>query len=241
MPEKDINRQESDVRAVETGTNITSLKRLGLHERVVSRLRDLIIRGSLAPGSKIIESRVAEQLDISRTPLREALKLLEREGLVEIRQNRGAIVVPLTHHDAMEQFEVLAELERAACEYAAKRMSKDAMRELRRLQISMEKSYQNDELNAYFKINQQIHSFIADSAKNSVLRQAHEGLLARVTRSRYFALSAPMRWDDSVSEHREILSALEARDSSGAGIAMRNHVLRTGQVISDFIQSSAAG
>ncbi len=222
-------------------TAIPGLERRGLHERVVTRLRDLIVRGELAPDSKIIEARLAQQLNISRTPLREALKLLEREGLVLIRPNRGAIVAPLTQRDTLEQFEVLAELERAACEYAAQRMTDDVLAELQRLQVALEDTYQQGKLEAYFDLNQRIHRLIAQAACNSVLVQAHDGLLARVSRSRFFALSAPSRWDDSVLEHRTILAALEARDGAAAGLAMRDHVLRTGQVISDFISTRTAG
>lgn len=222
-------------------TSIIGLERQGLHERVVAKLRNLIIRGDLGPGNKIIEVKLAHQLNISRTPLREALKLLEREGLVLIRPNRGAIIAPLTHKDTLEEFEVLAELERAACEYAAQRMTDEALNDLRRLQASLEENYQAGALEVYFKLNQRIHKIIAASACNSVLVKVHEGLLARVSRARYFALSAPARWDESVVEHRDILSALEERNGTAAGLLMRDHVLRTGHVISDFISSRASG
>jgi DNA-binding GntR family transcriptional regulator len=213
--------------------------RTGLHEEAASRLRTLIVRGSLAPGEQLNEVGLSEALGVSRTPLREALKLLAAEGLVELRLNRSAIVAPLRHEEVEELFEAVSGIERVSAELAALRMSARDIQKLKSLQERMERHHDRGELREYFELNQQIHSFIVACARNAPLKATHEALLARVERARFFALSSQGRWEESVREHRDVLRALEERDADRAGRLLAHHVHRTGDVVSGVLHANA--
>ena len=211
------------------------LRRVALHEQVATRLRDMIVHGTLRPGERISESALCDQLDISRTPLREALKTLAAEGLVELRPNRGAVIAPLRLPETLELFETIAGLERIAAEHAADRLSLAELKRLEKLHDRMEACHDAGDLRPYFACNQEIHGLIVAGAHNKVLQSTHAFLYTRMSRARYFALFAPQRWADSVTEHRRIMDALRARDGARAGAEMHAHVWRTGQIIAQVI------
>jgi DNA-binding GntR family transcriptional regulator len=217
------------------------LQRIGLHEEAAIRLRKLIVRGDLAPGVQLNEAALSQALGVSRTPLREAIKLLAAEGLIELRRNRSPVVTSLSRSEVGELFEAASGMERLAAELAATRMTSRDLQKLADFQLRMERHHQAGELRDYFEINQQVHGFIVDCARNSVLKAVHEQLLARVERARFFALSSAPRWDESAEEHRQILCALEARDAVRAGELLARHVRRTGEVVADFIHAAATG
>jgi DNA-binding GntR family transcriptional regulator len=206
-----------------------------LHEQAATRLRTLIVRGDLSPGEQLLEMDMSEALGISRTPLREALKQLAAEGLIELRLNRSAIVAPLRRAELAELFEAVSGIERCAAELAATRMAVRDVERLEALQQRIEWHHERGELRAYFEANQQIHSSIVGFARNGVLKAAHEALLPRVERARFFALSARGRWDESVREHRQILAALRAGDAERAGRLLGRHVRRTGEIVADSL------
>lgn len=214
------------------------LRRIALHERVASQLRDMIIHGTLRPGTRIAEGVLCVQLDVSRTPLREALKTLCAEGLVELRPNKGAKVAPLRQPETLELFETVAGLERIAAEHAAERLSIADLKKLERLHDRMEACHARGDLKPYFACNQSIHLAIVGGANNKILRDTHAVLHTRMSRARYAALFAPQRWSDSVDEHRRIMDALRARDATRAGIEMHAHVWRTGQIIARVIDEA---
>jgi DNA-binding GntR family transcriptional regulator len=205
--------------------------RSGLHETAAIRLRSLIVRGDLAPGEQLIEADLCGALGVSRTPLREALKLLAAEGLVQLRLNRSSIVTPIRREEIDELFEAVAGIERLGAELAAARMTLRDHEKLASLQARMERHHDAGELREYFDLNQQVHRFIIACARNSALRSTHDTLMARVERARFFALSSQERWDESVEEHRAIMRALAARDGDKAGRLLAHHVQRTGQVV----------
>ena len=214
--------------------------RSGLHEEAALRLRSLIVRGDLPPGEALVEGELCAALGVSRTPLREALKLLAAEGLVELRLNRSAIVAPIRREEIDELFEVVAGVERIGAELAAMRMTARDHDKLATLQQRMERHHDAGELREYFELNQQIHQFILGCARNAALRSTHEALMARVERARFFALSSRKRWDESVEEHRAIMRALAALDGDKAGRLLAQHVRRTGQVVNDALHADRA-
>lgn len=206
--------------------------RAGLHSQAAERLRGMIVHGALPPGTAIGEAELCAALGMSRTPLREALKLLAAEGLVELRANRSARIARLRPEETDELFEAVASIERAAAELAAQRADAGQLRRLRALQDRMERHHGRGELADYFALNQRIHLEIVAAAGNAVLAAVHGTLLARAERARLLAITASStRWDESVGEHREILAALEARDAERAGRALMRHVLRTGEAV----------
>ena len=211
--------------------------RTGLHEHAAKKLRTLIVRGDLLPGEPLLEVNLSQALGISRTPLREALKQLAAEGLVELRLNRGAVVASLRHEELAELFEAVSGIERCAAELAAIRMTAQDVERLEVLQKRIEHHRDRGELRDYFEVNQQIHGTIVGFARNGVLKASHDALLARVERARFFALSADGRWDESVREHRQILAALKARDAARAGQLLAHHVRRTGETVAETLTS----
>jgi DNA-binding GntR family transcriptional regulator len=213
--------------------------RIGLHEQAASRLRTLIVRGDLSPGQQLFEAELSDALGISRTPLREALKQLASEGLVELRLNRSAIVAPLRGVELAELFEAVSAIERCAAELAATRMGARDIEQLEVLQRRIERHHDRGELRDYFEVNQQIHGAIVGFARNSMLKATHDLLMPRAERARFLALSIRGRWDESVREHREVLAALKARDATRAGALLSHHVLRTGQVMADRLMAEA--
>ena len=205
--------------------------RAGLHEQAASRLRLSIVRGDLAPGQPLLENELSDALGVSRTPLREALKQLASEGLVELRLNRSAIVAPLRHDETIELFEALSGIERCAAELAAARMVARDVEQLEALQGRIEVHHARGEMREYFELNQQIHRAIVGFARNGVLKATHDILLPRAERARFLGLSVLGRWEESVRDHREILDALKARDADRAGQLLGHHVRRTGEVV----------
>jgi DNA-binding GntR family transcriptional regulator len=211
--------------------NLFRLRRVNIHERAVARLRSLIVCGEFAPEAVLVEAELCEMLGISRTPLREALKLLAAQGLVELRQNRSARVAPMRSEEIDDLFQAISGIERVAAELAAERMVAADLARLHTMQDEMERHYAAGELAAYFALNQAIHSVIVMAARNSTLRETHEWLLARAERARYVALASKRRWDESVDEHRAILAAFDARDAEAAGRLLGTHVLNTGREV----------
>jgi DNA-binding GntR family transcriptional regulator len=209
--------------------------RTGLHEQAAARLRTMIVRGELSPGQQLGEADLSDALGISRTPLREALKQLATEGLVELRLNHSAVVAPFRRAELNELFEAVSGIERCAAELAAARMESSDMERLAALQDKIEWHHGRGELREYFHTNQQIHSAIVDFARNAVLKATHEALLARAERARFFALSTLGRWDESVREHQEILAALKAGDAARAGQLLGHHVRRTGEIVAETL------
>jgi len=215
-------------------------QRIALHEEARDRLRRMIVHGQLSPGSDIGEAGLSEALGMSRTPIREALKLLAVEGLVELRSNRGTIIMPVRTEEVPALFEVAAGIERLGAELAASRATAADLAGLRRLQELMEHQHGSAMLDAYFDLNQKAHRAIIAAARNDVLTAAHEMLFARVERVRLLALNSQPRWDESVREHREVLAALEGRDAARAGQALARHVLHTGERAMELLQAAAS-
>jgi DNA-binding GntR family transcriptional regulator len=213
--------------------------RVGLYEQAATRLRLLIVRGDLAPGQQLIETDLSDALGVSRTPLREALKQLASEGLVELRLNRSTIVAPLRRDELIELFEALSGIERCAAELAATRMVARDLEQLEAMQERIEWHHDRGEMRDYFEINQQIHRAIVGFARNGVLKATHDALLPRAERARFFGLSVLGRWDESVRDHQEILDALKARDADRAGQLLGQHVRRTGEVVAGTLPVDA--
>ncbi|WGR91756.1 GntR family transcriptional regulator [Bradyrhizobium sp. ISRA443] len=213
--------------------------RIGLHEQAAERLRTMIVRGELAPGQLLGEADLSDALGVSRTPLREALKQLATEGLVELRLNHSAVVAPFRRAELTDLFETVSGIERCAAELAAARMEPSDVERLEALQEKIEWHHGRGELREYFQINQQIHSVIVGFARNAVLKATHDALLARAERARFFALSVLGRWEESVREHQEILAALKAGDAARAGQLLAHHVRRTGEIVAETLDGKA--
>lgn len=211
-------------RLPETGNGIPPAEPRLLHETVVERLRDMIVQGELAPEAKLNERVLAGRLGTSRTPLREAIKFLASEGLVELLPNRGAQVAPLEPGRVREIFAVMGALEALAGELACRNASDADISEIRALHYQMLAHHARGELAGYFRCNQQIHLRLLEISGNATLAGIYRGLNAHVRRARYMANLSRSRWDQAVSEHEEMLAALVQRDAPRLQTILRDHL-----------------
>lgn len=215
---------ETPLTGAAAGAQPSAIDRRPLHDEAVTRLRDMIIAGELAPGTRLNERVLCQQLGISRTPLREAIKYLASEGLVELLPNRGAVVTQLTLKAIEEIFIVMRALERLAGELACKNASDADIAEIRALHYQMLVHHARGELTAYFRYNQQIHMKLVESTGNATLAATYRNLNAHVRRARYMANLSRERWDKAVKEHQEMLDALSRRDSAALQRLLEDHL-----------------
>lgn len=211
--------------AVESG--IARLNRRSLHDELVDRVRSLIVEGQLAPGMRIHEGQLGTALGVSRTPLREALKVLASEGLVELVQGRGAVVKKLTSIDVRDMLDVLIALETLAGALACRGASDEAIRALRRTHDEMMGFYAAGNRLEYYWRNQAIHAGLAQLSGNALLASLHQSIQARLRRIRFIGNEEPAQWASAVGEHEEMIAALEARDEVRLAAVIRRHLDQT--------------
>ena len=200
------------------------IERRPLHEEVIDQLRDRIVQGDLAPGARLNERVLCEQFGISRTPLREAIKMLATEGLVELLPNRGAIVTPLKAANIADTLAVMGALESLAGELACAHASESEIAEIRALHFEMLAHHARGELGGYFRYNQRIHLKLIEASGNPVLTNTYRQLNANVLRARYMANLSQERWDAAVREHEEILAALAGRNAARLKRLLAEHL-----------------
>ncbi|HZS84109.1 MAG TPA: GntR family transcriptional regulator [Stellaceae bacterium] len=209
----------------------TPRRRSGLHATVIARLRDRIVEGELAAGARLSERELCAALGVSRTPLREAFKVLAAEGLVELLPNRGARVAALEEKDIEAMFEVMAALEALAGRLASTRITEAELAEIAALHYEMLAQWTRRRLPDYFRLNQAIHAAIVAAARNPVLEATYRGLAVRIRRARYFANLTEERWRAAVAEHEAILEALQARDGARLAHLLEAHLMNKSAVL----------
>jgi DNA-binding GntR family transcriptional regulator len=223
-------------------STVTSLRALAdsLHGEVAAQLRDRIFSGELAPGGFIDELQWCEILQCSRTPLREALKVLAAEGLVRHEPRRGSFVNEVTEQDLDEIFPVIALLEgRCAFEAASKATAAD-IDALTVLHERLQKHAKAGRLKDYYEANVAIHEAIILLANNRWLAQVIGDLRKILKLARLQQLGAPGRLAQSCAEHMAVFAALKARDALGAEAAMRTHLTRQREALSELARQQHA-
>lgn len=193
---------------------------------VAGQLRERIIQGEFPPGARLNERALCDLLGVSRTPLREAFRVLAAEGLVEIEPNRGAQVVALSEANIREAFEVIGGLEAMSCRMACERATDQEIAEIRALTYEMMASHARHDLPTYFRTNRQIHERISLAAHNSLLKQLYDAQNARIQNLRFVSNEDRQKWDLAMREHIEMAEALEARDADRLAAIMRQHLQR---------------
>ncbi len=211
-----------------------------LHTDLLAGLRDLINQGELVPGARVPERALCERFGISRTPLREALKVLAAEGLVHLLPNRGARIATLDDDHLGHLFEVIGLLEAEGGRLACARITPDALAEIQGLHYRMVAHFLRRELPEYFALNQAIHAAILEAAGNPVLTATHSSLAGRITRARYLANRIhPGRWQQAMDEHEAILAALIARDGAVLGPLLAQHLANKRDIIMEALANPA--
>lgn len=217
-----------------------AIARPALHEEVTARLRDLIVENRIQPGERVPELEIAARLGVSRTPIREALKVLAAEGLVEMQPLRGAIVKAFSAKDAQDMLRVIALLEEHAGREACAAPAAD-IAAVQALHERMRAHHRRRERQPYFALNQQIHQAIVALARNDTLAAMHAQLGQRMRRIRYVGNSEPANWDAAMAEHEAMMQALAARDADAMAAAMRAHLLNTWPRIEQVARRGEAG
>lgn len=211
------------------------IPRRTLHDELLDRLRRMVVDGELTPGSKVPEKALCEQFGVSRTPLREALKVLANEGLVTLTPNRGAMVSELTLADLEEAFPVMGALEALSGELACANITPAEVAEIERLHAEMIGYYEGGELSAYFSTNQRIHELILDAARNLTLATLYRSLAGRIRQARYLANMSPERWRQAVEEHECMIAALKKRDGAALGEILKRHLANKFETVKEAL------
>jgi DNA-binding GntR family transcriptional regulator len=204
-----------------------------LADALADRLREMIIEGELPPGTRLNERALCDRLGASRTPLREAFRLLAAEHLVELQPNRGAQVVSLSDDDIRESFEVMGALEALAGERACRQVMPEEVAEVKALTFEMLACHARRDLPAYYRINRLIHQCINRAARNALLTQVYSNLNQRIENLRFRSNFDQHKWDKAAREHSEMVEALEARDGERLGAILRHHLHEKCQAVLD--------
>lgn len=209
-----------------------------LHERVVSRLREAILNGEFQPGERLIQEELAEAMGVSRMPIREALRQLEKEGLVTLEAHKGAIVTPITLEDIEEIYELRANLEALGLERSMRDLSRDDKNRLQQLADDMEQAVQKQNAERFIALNAEFHRMLR---KGSKWRRLHNFLeLLWHGFPPHTPNILPRQMDQSLLEHKEILQAIEAGDGERAKRTIQKHILRTGEALQQHFREQSS-
>ncbi len=200
------------------------ISRRPLHDEVADRLRELIMIGELLPGTRLNERLLTERFGISRTPLREAVKILSAEGLVTLMPNRGAVVSTITRVDAENLLQLIGALESLGGELACRRATDEQIAELVELTRRMRIYHTEHNLPKFLLCNQRIHEKIIDAGGNPEITDAYRRTAGRIRRAPYIADASQARWSESMDEHEQIIDALVKRDGQRLKTLLVEHL-----------------
>jgi len=206
---------------------ILPVVRHSLHDVLVERIRDMIIEGQLEAGSRIHEGQLGLALGVSRTPLREALKFVASEGLIDLVPGRGGVVRRLTPRDVRNMLDVLTALETLAGRLACRNATDAQIAAIRALHDRMMGFYAERQRLEYYKLNQAIHSAITALSGNDFLAAMHGSIQSRLKRIRFIGNETPDHWAGAVREHIDMIEALEKRDEAALTEVLTRHVEET--------------
>ena len=196
-----------------------------LHQEIAAQIQKMILKGILVKGQKINEKSICESMGVSRTPVREALRMLKSEGLIELIPHKGAYVSQPCIEEINDMFEVMSVLEGTCARLAVTHMKEKDIQKIEALHEELEAYYQDRDFEAYLKKNHVFHSFIQELAGNRVLNDVINGLRQKILLYRQRQLYQPERFDQSIEEHRNLLGAFRRRDPDSAESLMRQHLL----------------
>lgn len=212
--------------ATNSGDRQENRHEASLHGEVLLRLRDYVVEGNIPDGARVPERQLCEMFGISRTPLREALKVLAAEGLIELLPNRGARIRQLSQRDLEELFDVMAGLESLAGRLACEAITDEEITAIEQLHYEMYGHYLHRDMHGYFQANQRIHESIVAAARNETLKTTYTNFAGRIRRVRYSANFARkrQRWAEAMREHEAILDALRRRAASELSDILFQHL-----------------
>ena len=195
-----------------------------LREVIFNTIREAIIMGELKPGQRLMEVHLAEKMGVSRTPVREAIRKLELEGLVNMVPRKGAHVAGLSTKDIMDVLEVRASLDSLATGLCAQRIKDEELAELEHIHTQFIKYVGKDNLQGSIKKDVEFHDIIYRASRNDKLIQIANNLREQVHRFRVIYMKDYSSFYDIIEEHKKILDSIKAKDSDGAMSAAKNHI-----------------
>ena len=217
------------------------VQRRSLHLELAEMIQEMIVVGQLPPGTKIPEKQLCERFGVSRTPLREALKVLAAERLVILEPHRGAWVSKITVADLEEVFPVMGAFEALAGELACRSITDEEIAKVRWLHDNMVACYEQRDLKGYFEANQKIHGAILTAARNKTLTDQYRALATQVRRARYVANMSDGRWKQATEEHEEIMTCLEVRDGERLARVLRRHLQNKLETVRTWLEANEPG
>jgi DNA-binding GntR family transcriptional regulator len=212
-----------------------------LHDQLVARLREMVLEGELAPGTPLPEKMLCDTFGVSRTPLREAFKVLATEGLIELRLHRTPIVTPVDRDEIAAVFEVSIALDRLAAGLACTRATLAERAALDALHADLAEHHRTGDRRAYFRRNQEIHAEIVRLAGNPVLATAWAALSAKIYRARAQANYVGARWDESFDEHEVFMAHFRRIDGEAFAEAMAAHTRMTAAAVLAGLAAAPVG
>jgi len=202
-----------------------------LREVVCETLRDAVRRGVLQPGERLMEIQLAEDLGVSRTPVREAIRKLEMEGYVIMMPRRGTYVADLSIRDINEVFEIRTSLESLASGLAAERITEDELEKLQRLLVEIGTHIKNGDMESIVRTDTEFHDLLYQASRNARLVGIISNLREQLTRFRTTSMSYPGRLKATLEEHRNIVEAIAQGDEKAARKAAEHHMEKSEQTL----------
>lgn len=217
--------------------NINTNEYLPLRDVVFNTLRDAILTGKLAPGERLMENQLAEKLGVSRTPVREALRMLELENLVQLVPRKGAQVLDMSEKDIINILEIRSALESLATSLACQKMKEDKIQELRNLLVDFEKAVAENDVERFVDIDEEFHDLIFEATENDKLIQIFRNLRVQLYRYRMAQAKNDTSMATVVAHHRRLLRAIETHDAAEGMAMAQGHIKYQMETILRLLQN----
>lgn len=217
--------------------NINTNEYLPLRDVVFNTLRDAILTGKLAPGERLMENQLAEKLGVSRTPVREALRMLELENLVQLVPRKGAQVLDMSEKDIINILEIRSALESLATSLACQKMKEDKIQELRNLLVDFEKAVAENDVERFVDIDEEFHDLIFEATENDKLIQIFRNLRIQLYRYRMAQAKNDTSMATVVAHHRRLLRAIETHDATEGMAMAQGHIKYQMETILRLLQN----
>ncbi|QGU00544.1 Transcriptional regulator, GntR family [Candidatus Syntrophocurvum alkaliphilum] len=211
-----------------------------LRELVLEAIREAIISGSLKPRERLMEIQLAEELGVSRTPVREALRKLELEGFIVMVPRKGAYVADISFKDIADVFEIRAALEGLAASLAAERITDEELEEMERLLVEKAECIATNNIDRLVEVDTRFHEIIYIASRNERLTTIINNLREQIQRFRLTSLSYPGRKKQSMEEHRTLTEAIQSRDINYARQVAQEHIENAENIMIDSIKAQRA-
>lgn len=195
-----------------------------LRELVLDAIREAIISGTLKPRERLMEIQMAEELGVSRTPIREALRKLELEGFIVMVPRKGAYVADFSFKDIADIFEIRAALEGLAASLAAERITDEELENMERLMVEKAEAISQNDIERIVDVDTKFHEAIYQASRNKRLWNIISNLREQIQRFRATSLAHPGRSKQSLEEHRSIVEAIQARDAQASRQVAQEHI-----------------